>query len=148
MRINFDSNSAEETIKIAEKIGRQLRGGEVIELISDLGGGKTTFVNGLVSGAGSNSNVSSPTFSISNIYSCKNFDIAHFDLYRLTKAGLIKYEIGEMASDSKVVLIMEWPDIVEHILPGKRAKINFIIRGEQARTIVINLPNSYMYLAQ
>jgi tRNA threonylcarbamoyladenosine biosynthesis protein TsaE len=59
------TNSPEQTIDVAKSIGARLKGGECIELTSDVGGGKTTFVRGLVSGAGSTDHVSSPTFTIS-----------------------------------------------------------------------------------
>lgn len=68
MTLEVDSTSSSATEKLGEKLGRQLRGGEVIELVSDLGGGKTTFVRGLANGMGSTDHVSSPTFKISNIY--------------------------------------------------------------------------------
>ena len=61
MQISLSSNSAEQTQSIAQKIGAQLRGGEVVELISDLGGGKTTFTAGLALGGGRPPQLSNPT---------------------------------------------------------------------------------------
>ncbi|MBX4191001.1 tRNA (adenosine(37)-N6)-threonylcarbamoyltransferase complex ATPase subunit type 1 TsaE, partial [Candidatus Saccharibacteria bacterium] len=77
------STSSAETESIGSLIGASLKGGEVIELRSDLGGGKTTFVRGLAAGAGSKANVTSPTFTLSRLYPAKNFSIHHFDFYRL-----------------------------------------------------------------
>lgn len=65
------STSSDATEKLGEQVGKRLKGGEVIELISDLGGGKTTFIRGLARGMGSTDHVSSPTFTISKFYSVK-----------------------------------------------------------------------------
>lgn len=65
-QVMTDSASATETL--GEAMGKRLRGSEVIELVSDLGGGKTTFVRGLARGLGSTDKVSSPTFTISQVY--------------------------------------------------------------------------------
>jgi tRNA threonylcarbamoyladenosine biosynthesis protein TsaE len=67
-RLELVSKDAEQTENIAHLIGARLRGGEVIELVSDLGGGKTTFTRGLADGAGSKDIVASPTFIVSKVY--------------------------------------------------------------------------------
>src|SRR3989344_5721785 len=93
------STSSAETENLASKIGRALKGGELIELVSDLGGGKTTFVRGLAKGMGSRDHVSSPTFTICNTYKVKSKsshaaqELWHFDFYRLHEAGLIEHEL-------------------------------------------------------
>src|SRR5690606_22283628 len=61
MKLLVETNSSNETERLAEQLGKKLRGGEVIELISDLGGGKTTFTRGLAKGVGSSDRVASPT---------------------------------------------------------------------------------------
>ena len=63
MKSSYISKSASDTEAYAEQIGNNLKGGEIIELISDLGGGKTTFVRGLARGMGSTDAVSSPSFT-------------------------------------------------------------------------------------
>ena len=63
--VSTDSKSTE---KLGALLGKQLKGGEVIELVSDLGGGKTTFVRGLAAGSGSKDQVASPTFTLSKVY--------------------------------------------------------------------------------
>ena len=64
---DITSTSIEDTERIAALLGSNLRGGELIELASDLGGGKTTFTRGLVRGGGSDDSVASPTFTISRV---------------------------------------------------------------------------------
>lgn len=144
LRINSDHSEASE--KIGQQLGRKLVGGEVIELISDLGGGKTTFVRGVVHGAGSNDHVSSPTFTISNIYKTKNVTINHFDFYRLSEPGLIEYDLEDVLADAKNVVIVEWSDVIKHVLPEERLTIHIKSSGENEREFTFTYPESLHYL--
>lgn len=86
----FSSDSTDATIKLGEQLGRNLKGGETIEFLSDLGGGKTTFITGLNKGFGSEDPVASPSFTISYTYSRQNKkQLHHFDFYRLEDAGIV-----------------------------------------------------------
>lgn len=105
-------------------LGSQLKGGEVIELRSDLGGGKTTFVRGLARGAGSRDRTSSPTFTLNRIYKAKKFEIHHFDFYRLSDPGILKDQLAEALENNKVVVV-EWAGIVEDVLPRERLSVEF-----------------------
>jgi tRNA threonylcarbamoyladenosine biosynthesis protein TsaE len=118
------STSSDDTERLGELLGSQLKGGEVIELRSDLGGGKTTFVRGLVRGAGSQDRVSSPTFTLSRIYKSKKFYIHHFDFYRLNDPGILADQLAEALENNNVVII-EWADIVKNVLPNERLSIEF-----------------------
>ncbi len=129
-------------------MGHQLKGGEVIELVSDLGGGKTTFVRGLVNGAGSEDHVSSPTFTINNIYKTKNFEIHHFDFYRLHEAGLIEHDLKEVLDDPENVIVVEWSDVVQHVLPKQRLTITIKSTGENSRKFELSYPESLKYLVE
>lgn len=139
------SESAEQTIELAAKIGGALKGGECIELNSDVGGGKTTFVRGLAKGAGSNSHVSSPTFTISKTYKANNFDIVHFDFYRLHEPGLIEHEIEESVDEKRDVIVVEWSEIVKHVLPEKRITIKITAKNNE-RVLKFEYPNELAYL--
>jgi len=97
----------------------------VLELQSDLGGGKTTFVRGLARGLGSQDTVSSPTFTLSKIYKTKSGEIHHFDFYRLDDAGVLKDQLRESLQDPEVVTVIEWSNIVEDVLPDERISIKF-----------------------
>jgi tRNA threonylcarbamoyladenosine biosynthesis protein TsaE len=140
--------SAQETEKIAELIGSKLKGGECIELISDLGGGKTTFTRGLVRGMGIYDLVSSPTFTIGKQYSNNNLTCYHYDFYRLQEPGLVAEELGESVSDPKGVIVIEWADSVTHVLPTKRIIIEIYKASENSdhRKIVMKLPDEYLNL--
>jgi tRNA threonylcarbamoyladenosine biosynthesis protein TsaE len=124
-------------------LGKHLKAGEVIELRSDLGGGKTTFVTGLARGAGSHDRVSSPTFTLSRIYKAKNFDIHHFDFYRLNDPGILADQLAESLSHENVVVV-EWADIVNQVLPDDRLSVQFELRPQSSeeRRVTFRYPES------
>ncbi len=142
------TNSPAESERIASMIGRKLRGGEVIELISDLGGGKTTFVRGLNKGFGSQDKVSSPSFTISKVYKKKSFSLYHYDFYRLNEVGLMKYELAEILSDPKNILVVEWPEIIKDILPKQRLSINIKVLSSESRLFIISSTEHLNYLIE
>ena len=78
------TNNDEETMLFAEKLAKTVGKGVVFTLIGDLGAGKTHFVKGFVKGIGSNSLVTSPTFTLLNIYEGGKYPVYHFDMYRLS----------------------------------------------------------------
>lgn len=141
------SSSADQTVQIGENIGRMLKGGEIIELISDLGGGKTTFTRGLAHGAGSPDHVASPTFTVSKVYKTQHFDIHHFDFYRLQEAGIMEHELHDLLDDPKSVIVVEWGDIVQHILPDERLTVEIMQTDAESRDIQISYPPSLKYLS-
>src|SRR4051794_32756276 len=87
------SESSEATYELGSKIGAGLRGGEVIELVSDMGGGKTTFVRGLARGVGYKGAVSSPSFTVRNEYKANKLTLYHYDFYRLSDPGILREEL-------------------------------------------------------
>lgn len=136
------SVSPAETEELGELLGQQLQGGELIELRSDLGGGKTTFIRGLARGAGSQANVLSPTFTLSRIYPGKKFDIHHFDFYRLNDPGILADQLAESLSDDKVVVVVEWADIVKGVLQAEHVSIELspVASDPDERQITIGYP--------
>ncbi len=133
--------------KIGHNIGQELKGGEVFELVSDLGGGKTTLTKAIVKGTKSDDQVSSPSFTICNEYSSKNFKIYHFDFYRLLDPGIISLELKEILEDSQnSIVIIEWPESVLEVLPKNHIKIVISISGDGLRDIVIYYPDDLAYL--
>ena len=138
--------SAAETEKLGETIGSRMRGGETIELVSDLGGGKTTFVRGLARGFGSSDRVSSPTFTISHEYAAGSRTLYHFDFYRLHEAGIVADELAEAARDPMSGVVVEWGDIVSDVLPAERLTISIKAVGEQERELTLTYPPGLAYL--
>lgn len=140
--------TSEQTEALGEHIGRNLRGGETIELVSDLGGGKTTFTRGLARGAGSSDRVTSPTFTVSKEYNSPRFTIIHFDFYRLPEAGIVADELDEFVNDTAYVVVVEWGDIVEGVLPKERLKVTFDRLEREGRSASFEYPKSKDYLVE
>jgi tRNA threonylcarbamoyladenosine biosynthesis protein TsaE len=124
MTFKTDSQSSEDTERFAHTLGSRLRGGEVIALVSDLGGGKTAFVRGLAAGLGSTDHVASPTFTISREYKAGNLTLYHFDFYRLQEPGVVAAELEEFIDDPTAVVAIEWGAIVEEVLPENKIIVN------------------------
>lgn len=141
-------DSAEKSLAMAASIGQNLRGGEVIELVSDLGGGKTTFVRGLVQGMGSTDRVSSPSFTLTNQYQAGDLTLQHFDFYRLSEPGIMRQELAETIADPLTVTVVEWADIVEDVLPIDRMTIRITATGETSRSFDFNFLETLAYLLE
>ena len=117
-----------DTERLGEILGSLIDGAEVIELRADLGGGKTTFMRGLAKGLGSTDMVSSPTFTLNQVYKCRDdLEIHHFDFYRLSEPGIVADQLEESLKDSKVITVVEWSDIVEDVLPDIRLIIELTL---------------------
>jgi tRNA threonylcarbamoyladenosine biosynthesis protein TsaE len=140
------STSASATISLAEKIGWQLRGGEAIKLIGDLGGGKTTFVRGLTSGMGSRDAVRSPSFTLANEYRAQDLMLHHFDFYRLAEAGVMRGGLAEALADPKAIVAVDWGDLTEDVLPEERLTVSLRPTGPDIREIVLEYPEQLEYL--
>jgi len=140
--------SIKQTEALASAVGKNLVGGECIEFVSDLGGGKTTFVRSLVSAAGSKDNVSSPTFTISKLYKTPSMAIYHYDFYRLSDPGLAAEELAESVEDKSGVVLVEWGQNVQDVLPAKRVivKLSKSKSGPDVRLCSIECPSSLEYL--
>ena len=136
MEKTFFSNSAEETMKLGQKIATVAKNGSVFCLTGDLGAGKTTFVRGVAQELNIKSVVQSPTFNIMKVYFDGTKPLIHIDAYRLadvnTDIGLdeyIGYETG--------LTVIEWPVFIPKLIPENSAEINIINIGENDRKITI-----------
>jgi len=105
-------------------------------------------VRGLARGIGSKDHVSSPTFKISNVYKGKKLTLYHYDFYRLPDAGLMAHELHDAFEDPNSVVVIEWSDVVEHVLPTKRLTIKLAATDENSRHIIINYSESLKYLVE
>ena len=142
------ATSAEATEQLAQAIGERLKGGEVIELISDLGGGKTTFVRGLARGFGSTDKVASPTYTISKVYKHGERELHHFDFYRLQEAGLVAHELSEVIEDPACTVVFEWGEVVQDVLPAERLTAIITKTGEESRHFQLQYPDKLAYLVK
>ncbi len=128
-----------------QRVGEQLRGGEIIELVGDVGSGKTTFVRGLARGLGSSDHVSSPTFTISNTYQGR-LVLHHLDLYRLAEPGLLRHQVSELLQEPNLALVIEWGSTVAAVLPEQRVIVRFRIGQGETRKLQISIPKEWGYI--
>lgn len=142
------TNSAERTREIGSEIGVRLRGGEVVELISDLGGGKTTFTQGLAAGFGSDDAVASPTFTVSRVYKSGKREMHHFDFYRLGESGMVGYELQDLVGDPDVVIVVEWGGVVADVLPSDRLTVHIDKTPEGNRSLRFEYPVELAHLVE
>ena len=109
--------SAEETLELGKKIGSQAKPGEIYTLNGDLGVGKTVFAQGLAQGLGITEPISSPTFTIVQIYEKGRMPLYHFDVYRIGDVEEME-EIGyEDCFYGKGVCLIEWAELIGEIIP-------------------------------
>lgn len=121
--------------QLGEAIGRSVSGGEVLELVGDIGAGKTTLTKGIAQALGVNEPVQSPTFTISRVYdSPKGLRLVHYDFYRLGEAGIMGDEIREAADDDSVIIV-EWAGAVDDDLPKDRLLVKITTISEEERLV-------------
>ncbi|MBF1015396.1 MAG: tRNA (adenosine(37)-N6)-threonylcarbamoyltransferase complex ATPase subunit type 1 TsaE [Candidatus Nanogingivalaceae bacterium] len=124
-------------IEFGREIGSNLEGGSVLELIGDVGAGKTTFTKGLALGLGVLETVQSPTFTISRVYEGDNLTLSHYDFYRLNDYGIMKMELAENLSDPQNITVVEWAGELADILPEKHLKLIFESISEDKRLVKV-----------
>lgn len=141
--MQLEVNSAEDMQVLGAKLGRSIAGGEVIELVGDIGAGKTTFVKGLASGLGIAEDVQSPTFTISRVYdSPRGIVLAHYDFYRLSEPGILRAELAESIYDQKTVTVIEWAGVVEDVMPPDTLRIHIHATTEDTRVVRVEAGGS------
>ena len=137
----FTIHGEQETKKFAAEYASKLVGGEVVELIGDLGAGKTTFVRGVVEAFGSEARVKSPTFTIMNEYPVGGEivkRIVHLDLYRFTSPDEIAALQLEDYIRPDTVVFVEWPNVFDVPIFENAKRIEFIHVDEEARKVIVS----------
>lgn len=119
----IETRTPEETFELGRKIGETAVPGQVFTLTGDLGVGKTVFTQGVAAGLGIDEAISSPTFTIIQVYESGRLPFYHFDVYRIgdieemEEIGYDDYFFGEG------ICLIEWANLIEEILPEKRIAI-------------------------
>lgn len=119
----YESYSPEETLALAKQLGAQAQAGTVCTLSGDLGVGKTVFAQGLAQGLGITEAISSPTFTIVQVYDEGRLPFYHFDVYRIgdpeemDEIGYEDYFYGDG------VCLIEWAELIEELLPAHRTEL-------------------------
>lgn len=118
------------------RLGALLAGGEVLELVGDVGAGKTTLTKGIAAGMGVGEDVQSPSFTISRVYEARDdLQLAHYDFYRLSDAGIMADELRETIHDPQTVTVIEWAGIVGGVLPDDRITLSLSSPSETTRLV-------------
>ncbi len=135
-----ETYSPEETFALGKQLGESAKPGEVFTLNGDLGVGKTVFTQGFAAGLGITEPVSSPTFTIVQIYEEGRLPLYHFDVYRIGDVEEME-EIGyEDAFYGEGVSLIEWAELVSEILPEHYTSIRVekdLEKGFDYRSITI-----------
>ena len=136
----IETYSAEETAELGRRMGLEAKPGDVYTLVGDLGVGKTVFTQGIALGLGITEAISSPTFTIVQVYEDGRMPFYHFDVYRIgdieemDEIGYEDYFYGEGLT------MIEWANLIEEILPEKRKEITIekdLEKGFDYRRITI-----------
>ena len=105
-----------ETLNLEEKHSRKLNPQSIVLLQGPIGAGKTSFVQGIAKGLSISEDITSPTFALSHHYNSGIIPLIHLDLYRLediSSAKEVFFSEEEEANQSKAILVIEWPELVE-----------------------------------
>ncbi len=138
--IKFNHLNLSALKDLARELAIQAQKGDIYLLYGELGTGKTTFTQSFANALGAKTEeISSPTFNLVHVYEGLKFKIWHFDLYRLkTKEEF--YELGFEDALSSGVSIIEWPDIVEDLMPKRATRIYLSLsrNAQDLRDVNIN----------
>ncbi len=129
--------SAMATADVGAALGRVLAGGAVIYLRGDLGAGKTTFVGGVLRACGFSGAVKSPTYTLVEPYALPEFNLYHFDLYRLRNPEELEFLGIRDYYTAGAVLMIEWPERGAGFLPAADIECVFSGSGAAARTLIL-----------
>ena len=130
-------SSEQQMIEYGEKIAKSLSAPLVIELLGDVGAGKTTFTRGLAKGLGVKEAVTSPSFTISKNYQGEKCQLVHYDFYRLNDPGIMSEDLQESISDEDTITVVEWGERIRGILPQHHMVVEIKYINETEREITI-----------
>jgi len=141
VELQLRTGTADDTCAVGAAIAPLLRVHDVMVLTGELGAGKTTLVRGIASGLGAGEHVASPTFTLVREYVTGRIPIAHVDVFRLDRVqDVVDLALDEL-EDGACVLIVEWGDAVDELLPDDRLRVELTSEdpagGSDARRIAI-----------
>lgn len=140
----WTTSNKEETMEIGKLLAKEAKAGDIFLLYGEMGAGKTTLVKGIAKELGIESEITSPTFTLMNVYTLTNTglpfeQVAHVDTYRLQdEKALLDIGVQDYFGTPDTLSIIEWPEKVEGLLAGKKVtKIYLEHVNEQTRKIVV-----------
>lgn len=144
----FISETPQKTFDLGEKIGESLSGGEMFLLAGGLGAGKTLLTKGILYALDFDvDEVTSPSFTLVNLYKTPRFDVYHIDLWRIDERSdaAAAVGLGEILEDAAAVTIIEWSERLKKFsFPEKTFRITIEGDGDDARRIKIKRRNAGM----
>ena len=133
----------QDTFDLGDKLGETLRGGEMILLSGGLGAGKTLFTKGILYALDYDvREVTSPSFTLVNLYKTDEVDVYHIDLWRIDENADAAFAVGlnEIIEDENAITIIEWSERLKNFaFPEKVFCVNIEGDGDDARTVEINM---------
>ena len=133
--LTLESRSAAETRALGERLASHLHPGDVVLLEGQLGAGKSELTRGIAKGLGVTETVTSPSFTILNVYESGRCPLYHFDWYRLEDAEEL-YELGldeYLGGDG--IAVVEWPERCPDAVPEKLIRIRLEATDDDKRLI-------------
>jgi tRNA threonylcarbamoyladenosine biosynthesis protein TsaE len=132
-----ETSTPEETEALAAELARRLRPGDVVLVRGELGSGKTTFVRGAARELGVKGAVTSPTFTIGQVYAARDLEVAHLDLYRLPSlAGEAPALLDDYLTPARVGFV-EWPGAGDGRFERVAARVGLEHRGGDRRVVTV-----------
>lgn len=128
----------EKSSALAAKLATVLKSPQLIELVGDLGGGKTAFTKALGKALGVEQTITSPTFNIHRSYKFPGGILEHFDLYRLSDDEIVQNELIECIDNPKAVVVIEWAGHFKQHIAKDRLVIEFKFVDVATRTLEIS----------
>jgi tRNA threonylcarbamoyladenosine biosynthesis protein TsaE len=148
--VTITTRAPEQTQALGRRLGRALKGLDVVCLFGNLGSGKTTLTKGIAAGAGFKGRVMSPTFGLMRLYRGKRLLLNHLDLYRVAAGETGDIGIEDFLHDPKAACVIEWPEAGEAFYPKDRLEVrlahveggrrlSFRARGKRSRELLERL---------
>ncbi len=143
MRFEFKVNSPEETYEIGRKIGEYLEKGDIVTMSGSLGAGKTVMTKGIAAALSVTETVTSPTYTLMNVYESGRIPVYHYDAYRLSSAGDL-YDIGFWDNADDAVSVVEWAN---NVFDGENGNLFGVVferldaESPTARRITVDTPD-------
>ncbi len=133
--MRFYSNCVAQTHAIGARLAKQLKPGDVLLLLGDMGAGKSELTRGIARGLGVKGYVTSPTFTILQVHEDGRMPLYHFDWYRLSDAE----ELYELSMDEYLygdgVSVIEWPSRAEEVIPERYLQVEMIPLSDEERAV-------------
>ena len=144
--LTITTHGAGETRETGRRLAEQLRAGDVVLLRGPMGAGKSELARGIADGLGITETVTSPSFTILNVYESGRLPLYHFDWYRLESAEEL-YELGmdEYLGGGGIAAV-EWPEQCPEAVPDEFLEIVLEPLGEEERRITLRSAGGFREL--